>query len=152
MTVICFAVKDRVPDPKDPVEAEKSGMPCIMVSAVGESPRATPSTSTPLKPNGLSDTSVPDFRTPPSENLTYYNIHKLHYAKPTQFDEIFRNCNLPSKNSSNCNFIISCQVPNHVNLTRYFQTAILTEKFVKLGLITSMALLERTSTWRGQIQ
>ena len=43
-----------LPDPNDPVEAEKSGMPLSIVSAFGESPSVTPSTSTPRKPTGLS--------------------------------------------------------------------------------------------------
>ena len=43
-----------IPDPNDPVEAEKSGMPLNIVSAFGESPSVTPSTSTPRKPTGLS--------------------------------------------------------------------------------------------------
>ena len=47
-----------IPDPKDPVEAEKSGMPLNIVSAFGESPSVTPSTSTPRKPTGLSEASL----------------------------------------------------------------------------------------------
>ena len=48
----------RAPDPRLPVEAEKSGIPRIIVSAVGESPRVTPSTSTPWYPKGLSNPSL----------------------------------------------------------------------------------------------
>ena len=77
VTVICFAV-ERVPEPKEPVEAEKSGMPFIMVSAVGESPSVTPSTSTPLKPNGLSLLSVPDLLAPSGNKIQSLEIYKIN--------------------------------------------------------------------------
>ena len=47
-----------LPDPNDPVEAEKSGMPLSIVSAFGESPSVTPSTSTPRNPTGLSELTL----------------------------------------------------------------------------------------------
>ena len=148
VTVICFAVKDRVPDPKDPVEAEKSGMPCIIVSAVGESPRATPSTSTPLKPNGLSDTSVPDFRTPPSENWTYYIFRLINNTKPSHFDGLFSNCNFAFDNSSNYNIqkAKKCKTKSiwRVIFKLYF--------YLKNSSNCKVQLQERTITWRWQIQ
>ena len=70
-----------LPDPNDPVEAEKSGMPLSIVSAFGESPSVTPSTSTPRNPTGLSE-------------LTF------EYLAPSEIK--LKKCSILSRNSHPC--------------------------------------------------
>ena len=61
------------------------------------------------------------------KNSSNCYIHKLHSAKPSQFDELFSNCNITWKIRQTTTHFNE-KVQNQVNLTNYFQNSNFTWK------------------------